>query len=361
MSTKRNQHYNFTYFVLPHMVFEDTDNTYNNLFDDNRESYIKKIWRELGDATGEYLPDAGLSIEKISLMKNEDLFIIELPVANENLEAIFVGIVFYPIQGGNSIQSSTPRLFTLELGIDANSNFDQYFLGETLPGKNKIKYDHINYGLTISKDKDAFSKSIQKIISAQRTPGKGNMDLNEPFRAEKNPENNHLEQEELQQILDNIWKKWGSINICDDINSLLNKAFTPLIEEFDKMVSDFMEYGNYSAEFNEEIKEGVNTQIAYLYKISLLIGLNYPTYDRDSDLFKKQIQFLLLMEASETIKKYLAILCGELKKRRKISNEDIDQIACRIGSKLNRFLISGFVIGTKSCVNKAGTLIVDTH
>lgn len=150
----REDYYRFAHYFFPYSVFK-----YPQLMIDNIKTgqdrfilRLKNIWNTIPLENAELRNTSpNFNIEFGNITERDFLIRIEIPEANEELEARYLGISYD--------ENYKVRYFTYEIGQDLDGNRN-YVLCEWTP-----EWNHIVYEFYKDDNKDIFIKGIKKIYN----------------------------------------------------------------------------------------------------------------------------------------------------------------------------------------------------
>lgn len=349
MAITRTQHYQFTFNVLPKFIFENTDASYRLFSGNDIQDVLKRIWWSLGERTGEYLPDTGLSVEKFTLSDSGDIFIIELPPPLETQEAVFIG-VYFDLVSNQQNPYRNARIITLELGIDCSTGYQAYFLGEVTKNQNDKYFDHNNFGHINNNDKISFMMEIIKIVTKTKVSKPNEVSPTIP----KGDSSSSLVNISAQEQIERIWNLYEDVEIDDQIY-IDSEAFCNLMEVTKKLFSK-LDKRILASKNLLMLEDEVNRQLMYLFKIPLFFGIISAGKRVDEAYFSEQKKILMESSPVNDLKKLYTLLIIELSSQNKMAEEEIENSGRNLGEMILTTLISGFFLGTQSIVTDSRIL-----
>jgi hypothetical protein len=156
----------------------------------------------------------------------------------------------------------------------------------------------------------------------------------------------------LEYELENIRNKWKNLEIDELIQSECQNEAEPiaqlLMDLYNKILEENLDLGISANQLGEETGRSLGT----LTRCAFLVGLEYPQLHELDEDFLESKPFVLLEEASSTIKKILILLIGILVENWKFSKEEGETNAQLGGRHIYRALIGCYTIGIKFYQNR---------
>lgn len=336
---KKEQQIIFTQFVLPKRLFEETFDTCLNLRFSDREKYIKNIWWEEATRSGEYLPDTGIKSKLVNISRNEDLILIQLPRVSEELEANYIGIVFFYSEYCHYLIKSI-RYFNLIYVFDESSGNYRFVPMEISPSVSNIKVETNTYNTFLPGDLDSFEQWIRDNIHI-----KPNWILFHHHR--------------LQQLndLEVFWERLNYVHVDDRFLNYIWGEYSFLLEEFQKLVRQYSKIKDNSDRFIQELYKENLMILEFFHKTALLIGFLDPDLrpieEGNEDSFFNQRQIELLMLIQEFLADHIAYYLGEIYLAKLIHKEELSKLTERIGQKGFLFLLHSYQLGTNAYLKES--------
>lgn len=324
MQTPRKQHYNFAYFTMPLLVLSNTNETFKKLDRNDRVSYLRTLWKGLGNKTGENLPDNGLDCYKQKLDNTKTLFVIELPPPQIQPEALYVGLVFDVESVFFSSKSTKARCFTLELSKDIPSRTEVYVIGEMVHGKSFPNFDHKNYGSVACRDMETFINFIQGILTKQREPSP--IPLKGSARKQSIQQGNSQPKNDPEQVVEaefnRIWEKWTYLIKENPVYIQGYEKSIPVEKYLKQLGQSCIGLNVPNLRTMNDVEEAINWGLSRLCRGSFIIGIEQRSVEIVKGLISSIGSNRLLELTEKSALMVMAMFISHLQKAGKITSKD---------------------------------------